>query len=145
MGDLTDRQRAVLAYVLDRLGEGMAPTLRDVAASVGSDNVNAGRVHLLPLVRKGYLAWHTPSAYSTSGVRAARSLRPGPRLAGVTVSREGGGDGVVVVRRDGVPVLRLALGQAGEVAALLVRAAGSEKGDGGEGTDGAAALGVGNQ
>lgn len=111
-GDLTARQREVLCHVLDGLGAGRCPTYRDLMAALGIASANGVACHVEALVRKGYLV-REPFA--------ARAFLAGPRLAGLSVSRDGD---LVVVRSGGVPVLRLSPRETELLADLLDAARG---------------------
>lgn len=55
---LTDRQRAVLRFVVQFWGEkGCAPALREIMAAFGWASPNAAVAHLEALAAKGWLQW----------------------------------------------------------------------------------------
>lgn len=55
---LTDKQRQVLHFIQLRIwrGEG-PPSLKEIAAILGSRNPNAAKAHTDALRRKGYITW----------------------------------------------------------------------------------------
>jgi repressor LexA len=56
MKDLTPRQTAILEFVTARIGEeGLPPTLAEIAAAFGFNQVHAAQKHLAALAAKGHL------------------------------------------------------------------------------------------
>ena len=56
MKELTSRQSAVLEFVTARIGaEGLPPTLAEIAAAFGFNQVHAAQKHLAALAAKGHL------------------------------------------------------------------------------------------
>ena len=54
--NLTDRQKAVLAFIIDHIGrEGYPPTIREIGDHLGIKSTNGVNDHLKALERKGYL------------------------------------------------------------------------------------------
>lgn len=56
MKGLTEKQSAVLAYIRDRVAaDGYPPTVREIAAHLGTRNFNAAVGHLKALEEKGLI------------------------------------------------------------------------------------------
>jgi len=90
---LTERQRAVLAFIREALREhGLPPTRSEIAAALGFRSPNAAEEHLRALARKG-----------------AIELRPGASR-GIRVLEEGDEEGLPVIGRvaAGQPLLAAA-------------------------------------
>lgn len=68
--DLTDRQKAVLAFIRDHIEEtGYPPTIREIGDDLGIKSTNGVNDHLKALERKGYLERQTGKS------RALKPLR----------------------------------------------------------------------
>jgi repressor LexA len=53
---ITDKQRAVLAYIVEFRGaNGYSPSIRDIGKEFGVSSTNGVNDHIKALVRKGYL------------------------------------------------------------------------------------------
>jgi repressor LexA len=78
MRDLTPRQQTILEFVTARIGEeGLPPTLAEIAAAFGFNQVHAAQKHLAALAAKGYLELLPGKA------RGIRLLTTQPRMAGL--------------------------------------------------------------
>jgi len=55
MNALTDRQQMTLAFVRERILDGLPPTLREIGRFMGIRSTNGVTDHLLALERKGYI------------------------------------------------------------------------------------------
>lgn len=64
---LTPTQTRVLAYISQRIGEGMPPTRSEIAKHFGWRSPNAAEEHIKALCRKGVLAMTVPGA--SRGIR----------------------------------------------------------------------------
>src|SRR5947209_3224019 len=82
---LTDRQQQILAWIAAYVRvHGFGPTVREVAAAMGSVSPNGAMSLIRPLRRKGYLRPHNG--------KKARQLLPVPRPAGeIRVERNADG------------------------------------------------------
>ncbi|HQL25314.1 MAG TPA: transcriptional repressor LexA, partial [candidate division Zixibacteria bacterium] len=70
--DLTDKQRAVLAYIERQIAErGHSPTIREIGQQFGIASTNGVRTHLTALIRKGYLK---KEAQISRGLAPTRTL-----------------------------------------------------------------------
>ena len=57
-GQLTDRQREILAWVDAYIAShGFSPTCRELATAFGFKGPNGAACHLIPLRKKGRLTW----------------------------------------------------------------------------------------
>jgi SOS-response transcriptional repressor LexA len=54
--DLTEKQRAILAFIRQAGERGYGVTYRELMTAFGMSSTNAIACHIKPLVRKGYLA-----------------------------------------------------------------------------------------
>lgn len=75
MKELTNKQRAILEFVSERIShDGAPPTIREIGEHFGITSTNGVRQHLEALIRKGFL---TKDEYLARGLRLARSLGEG--------------------------------------------------------------------
>ncbi len=80
MQKLTERQRAVLDYIVESIHDrGYPPTLREIGNHLGIRSTNGVNDHLRALERKGYL---------TREDMKSRTLRPTPELLRAVVDEE---------------------------------------------------------
>jgi repressor LexA len=67
---LTKRQREVLDFITDfATRNGYCASVRDVMAAIGSTSPNGAVCHLLPLRKKGFIAWEPNTARSIRPIR----------------------------------------------------------------------------
>lgn len=71
-GVLTPNQARVLAYIRQRILEGMPPTRREIAEHFGWRSANAAEDHIKALCRKGAIAMTVPGA--SRGIRLIQPL-----------------------------------------------------------------------
>jgi repressor LexA len=65
---LTDRQREIYRWIVGYIAtHGYSPTVRELCLAFRFDSPNGAMCHLLPLRKKGYLAWNE---------RQSRTIRP---------------------------------------------------------------------
>jgi repressor LexA len=65
---LTDRQREIYRWIVQYIAtHGYSPTVRELCLAFRFDSPNGAMCHLLPLRKKGYLAWNE---------RQSRTIRP---------------------------------------------------------------------
>ena len=67
---LTKRQQEVLDFITDfATRNGYCASVRDVMAAIGSTSPNGAVCHLVPLRKKGYIAWEPNTARSIRPIR----------------------------------------------------------------------------
>jgi repressor LexA len=67
---LTARQREVLDFITDfATRHGYCASIREVMAAIGCTSPNAAVCHLVPLKKKGYIAWEPNTARSIRPIR----------------------------------------------------------------------------
>src|SRR5918993_2016465 len=82
--DLTDRQQAILDFIAAKVhGDGMPPTLAEIARAFGFNQTRAAHKHLLALEAKGRLTLLPGKA---RGIRLHGSARPRRPLPGILPS-----------------------------------------------------------
>lgn len=97
--ELTRRQSEIFAFIKERTGAGMPPTVREIMAKFGMRSPNGAVCHLRSLERKGYI------------VRAGHSLSRGISVPGMV---PGVGEELYVKRGD--EFVRLAEAMNGQTA-----------------------------
>ena len=72
MNKLTDKQRAVLEHIKERISQrGHSPTIREIGEKFGISSTNGVRLHINALIRKGYLK---KQAFISRGLELTQSL-----------------------------------------------------------------------
>jgi repressor LexA len=117
--ELTDRQKEILAYINQSIGDrGFPPTLREIGRQFGIKSTNGVNDHLRALEKKGYLQREDMKS------RALRPVDTIGQLVDVPVlGRVAAGQPLLAVENheDSVKVDRFFLGQSREVFALRVK------------------------
>ncbi len=86
MKKLTDRQRQILEFIEQRQQDGLAPTVRDIAAHFRFGSANAAQCHIQALLAKGFLKNLPGRARSLQVVDPnAPKDRPRPRVVSVPI------------------------------------------------------------
>ena len=125
-GVLTDRQRAILAFITQSINErGYPPTLREIGTHFGIRSTNGVNDHLRALEKKGYLEREDLKSRALRPVTAAgRPLeRPTEVIDVPVLGRVAAGVPLLAVENveDTVRVDRFFIGQTREVFALRVK------------------------
>jgi repressor LexA len=117
--ELTDRQKEILGYINQSIGErGFPPTLREIGRQFGIKSTNGVNDHLRALEKKGYLQREDMKS---------RALRPvdtiGQMVEVPVLGKVAAGQPLLAVQNheDTVKVDRFFLGQSREVFALRVK------------------------
>jgi repressor LexA len=117
--ELTDRQKEILAYINQSIGErGFPPTLREIGRQFGIKSTNGVNDHLRALEKKGYLQREDMKSRALRPVDTIGQLVDVPVLGKVAA-----GQPLLAVENheESVKVDRFFLGQSREVFALRVK------------------------
>lgn len=85
---LTDKQRAVLRYIVDCIREGSPPSYRDLMRRFEWASMNAAKVHINTLIRKGFLTQTPGRAYGIEVVGLEITVSYASNPAGVRLWKE---------------------------------------------------------